>query len=128
MRVSQFLIVVPVLVQVMLTMVLFVPHWRKRPGGGLGASSGGRFTDLYRAQFELPVLFYAAALFAYAMRLVDQWTLFLAVLFMLAQIVDAVSALALGNRVARSVAVCVAALAALGMWIKIAAHFAVAGF
>jgi MAPEG family protein len=128
MRVSQFLIVVPALVQVMLTLVLFVPSWRERLGRGPAGPSGGRYTDVYRAQFELPVLFYAAALFAYAMRLVDPWLLFLAVLFVLAQIVEAVSALAFGNRSARSVAVCVAALAALGMWVNIAAHFAVAGF
>ena len=124
MRVSQCLIIVPVLVQVLLTLVLFAPNWRER----LSGKGEGRFADVYRAQFELPVLFYAAALFAYAMRLVDAGILFLALLFVLSQIVEVVSALAIENSSARSAAAWVAALAVLGMWAKIAAHFAFAGF
>lgn len=124
MRVSQFLIIVPALVQVLLTLVLFVPYWRER----LSAKDGGRFADVYRAQFELPVLFYAAVLFAYAMRLVDAGILFLALLFVLSQIVEVVSVLAIENSSVRTAAAWVAALAVLGLWAKIAAHFAIAGF
>lgn len=124
MRVSQFLMIVPVLVQVMLTVALFVPLWRER----LTGTQGGRFAAVYRAQFELPVLFYVASLFAYAMRLVDAGVLFLALLFVLSQIVEAVSALAIGKGSVCNGAAFVAALAVIGMWAKIAAHFAFAGF
>ena len=124
MRVSQFLIILPVLAQVLLTLALFVSYWRER----LSGVEGGRFAEVYRAQFELPVLFYAAVLFAYAMRLVDAGILFLAVLFVLSQIVEAVSALAIENSSLRSASAWVAALAVFGVWAKIAAHFAFAGF
>jgi len=124
MRVSQFLIILPVALQVIVTFILFGFHWRTR----LAGEGSNRFTEVYRAQFELPVLFYGAALFGYAMRIIDPWHLFFAVLFVLAQVTEAGGVLVLNSGGVRTAAVLVAAFAVLGMWLMIAAHFSVAGF
>lgn len=103
MRVSQTLILIPVLMQVGLTLCLFpflflrrarsMKERGQRPNDIALANDGDwsedarKLANNYKSQFELPVLFYVIALFAYALRLVDVWMLGLAVVFAVSRIV-----------------------------------------
>lgn len=122
MRVSQFLIVVPVLAVVGIGFaVIAVDTWRRLRGeSGLGRA--------YQAQFELPVLFYAGCLFAHGFRLVDEYVLGAAVMFVIAHFAQSLLQVhgsnAQGGLWART-----AGLVSLGVvWSVVAAHFLVAGF
>ncbi|MBU1212885.1 MAG: hypothetical protein KJ587_16670 [Alphaproteobacteria bacterium] len=124
MRVSQFLIIVPVLVQVALALLVAgLCWWRSSRSSG-----SGRLDAAYRAQFELPVLFYAGSLFAFAMRIVDERILFFATLFALAQVTGAVFGLLLRNENGQAVAGLVSVFAAAALWVMIAAHVVNSGF
>ncbi|KUO58379.1 MAG: hypothetical protein APF80_05660 [Alphaproteobacteria bacterium BRH_c36] len=124
MRVSQFLIIVQVMVQVALGLVVAGLFWWRRSS----ASGDGRLDEAYRGQFELPVLFYAGSLFAFAMRIVDERILFFATLFALAQVTGAVFGLLLRNEKGQAVAGLVSVFAAAVLWVMIAAHFVNSGF
>ncbi|MBU2581907.1 MAG: hypothetical protein KJ622_09335 [Alphaproteobacteria bacterium] len=124
MRVSQFLVIVPVLAQALLGIAVaglhFYREWR--------SAAGDRLSALYRAQFELPVLFYAGSLFAYAMRIVDERVLFFAMLFVLAQLAGCLAGLLFESDNAAAAASLLSVLAAAGLWAMIGLHFFNSGF
>lgn len=124
MRVSQFLIVVPLLMQAVLSLMVVAIYWRRRL---LGAPHE-RLAACYRSQFELPVLFYAGALSAFAMRIVDEWVLFFGMLFVLSEAVVIVAMLALESRKVQVSASLVAVTAAAMLWATIALQFIHSGF
>ena len=106
MRMAQNLILLPVLVQVALTFVILILLARARArsmrerGQAIEdmalasdadwSAAARRVAASFRNQFELPVLFYMACLFALAMRAVDVWLFALAWLFVASRIAHAV--------------------------------------
>jgi hypothetical protein len=123
-RVSQFLIFVPVLMQVSVSLLVTARYWQHWLSGGFDEV----IADCYRAQFEMPVLFYGAALSAFALRIVDERFLFFAALFAFAEGVGAVALLAFSNKSLRASSSLAAALAAAALWGIIALHFVFSGF
>lgn len=124
MRVSQYLMIVPVLLQAALALAVAGLYWWR----SWKASAGVELTESYRAQFELPVLFYAGGFFAYAMRIVDERVLFFATLFALAQVTGVVFGLFFRNENGQIATALVSVFAAAAMWVMIAAHFFNSGF
>ncbi len=124
MRVSQFLMIVPVLLQAVLTLAVSAFYWHRQMTGAVG----DRLASTYRAQFDLPVLFYAGSLFAYAMRIVDVRILIFATLFALAQSIGVASGLRLDSGKGQAVANLASVLAVAGLWAMIALHFFHSGF
>ena len=105
MRMAQNLILLPVLVQVMLTFAVMILLVRARArsmrerGQGIEdmalageadwSTAARRVSASFRNQFELPVLFYVACAFALAMRAVDVWFFALAWLFVASRVAHA---------------------------------------
>lgn len=124
MRVSQYLIVIPVLAQVAVTLTVWVTHWLAEAKG----SNTPSLTAAKNQQFELPLLFYTACAFAYSFRLVDEWQLLLALGFVLALALGMLRGAYSAKPATLRASLALAALAVTAMWLKIAAHFATAGF
>lgn len=123
MRVAQLLILVPVLVQVGLTFCLWALFWYRE----FVSRRSERVADCYRSMFELPVLFYAAALFGYTMRVVDERLLFAAVAFVVFQIVQTVIGLRSGHGLGHQISSVGSGLAVALMWLIVGGHLAVSG-
>lgn len=124
MRFTQYLIVIPVLAQVAVTLTVWCAHWLAE----LRGSKIGALASANKKQFELPLLFYSASAFAYSFRLVDEWQLLMALGFVLSFTLATSLEVFSGNHTVVAVILAIAALAVAGMWISIAAHFASAGF
>ncbi len=124
MRVTQYLIVVPILAQVAVTLTVWCTHWLAEIRGLKTAA----LENANKKQFELPLLFYSAVAFAYSFRLVDEWQLLMALGFVLSFAIATSLEVFSGNHAVAAVILAIAALAVTGMWIRIAAHFATAGF
>jgi hypothetical protein len=104
-RVSQLLIFIPLFAQVTLTLAILVAlgtarardlterklHPDKIALAGPEAWSEGpqKLAASYRNQFELPLLFYVACLFAFQARFIDMSFLVLASLFVVSRVVHA---------------------------------------
>lgn len=143
MRVSQFLIVVPMLAQIALILGVgagallgrvFSREGDCRLNGGDGGSSPiGRWKLAFNERLGLPLLFLLSGLLAYSLRLIDERVLFVASVFVFADGAAAVlRILARGpscraeRRVAAAQFVGLLAIAALSA--IIAAHFVRSGF
>lgn len=124
MRVSQYLIIIPVLAQVIVTLAVCAAHHVNSFQG----RSNDHLKKTYSEQFELPVLFYAASAFAYAFRIIDEWQLAFALLFVVAHMVHTILGSAGMSTTTRHTASLLAVLAVASMWFKIAMHFAQSGF
>ena len=135
MRLDQSLILVPVLAQVLLTLVVMVLMGRAR-GRDL-ARTKRSFQDValatdadwspearkiannYKNQFEMPVLFFAACAFALVTRSVDLWLFALASLFVVTRVVH--TAIHIGSNVVfnRGLAFLAGVAILLVMWVTI---------
>lgn len=124
MRVSQLLIIVPVLAQVALSLAVCALYWWRQWSN----SDSEPLRTAYRAQFELPVLFYAGSLFAYAVRIVDVGILFFAMLFALAQTASVITGLKWANPKVQFTADALSVLAVAALWFMIARYFFFSGF
>lgn len=124
MRVSQLLLIVPVLIQAVLSIAVcllyWLEQWKRQPFDGLAG--------VYRAQFELPLLFYAASLFAYALRIVDVRLLFFATLFAVSQATATVVALRSQEAATSTAAQFASVLAVGGLWAMIGWQLFNSGF
>jgi len=132
----QELILVPVLVQVALTLIVLALLAAARRASirergqhvdDLGLARDRDWTERalklsnnFKNQFELPVLFYAAAAFAFAAGVVDPWMLGFAAAFAASRIVHA--AIHIGPNIVslRGPAYLVGYLAVTGMWTLLA--------
>ncbi len=144
MRIAQNLILLPVVAQVVLTLIILgiLPIARARSMRERSqklqdvAIAGDRdWNDFarkvsasYKSQFELPVLFYVACGFALTARMIDTAFLALAVAFVLARIVHA--AIHIGPNVVlwRFRAFAVGLLVLIAMWGLLVWRIAAAGF
>ena len=105
MRVSQHLILLPLFVQVALTLgVLFALWWTRTRfllknrispqkaalSADLWPEQAQKLANNFKNLFEIPVLFFMAALFAHSARQVDDTFLVLAVMFVLSRIAHTV--------------------------------------
>lgn len=118
MRVVQALILVPVLVQVGTTILTLLALGRARASGQKTAIANAE--EVYRSQFELPVLFYAAAALAYSARVVDTWFLIFAVLFALTRIAHVVLHIRAQDRPMSAAALRASVVALLALWALLA--------
>lgn len=123
MRVSQFVMIVPMLLQAVLGLAVAASYFHREWSGG----AGKRLAGAYRAQFELPVLFYAGSLVAYAMRIVDERIIFFAMLFALAQVAGTAASLS-GRDTPTAAASLVSVFSAAGLWTMIGLYFFKSGF
>jgi len=144
MRIAQNLILLPVFVQVLLTMALLplLAFARARSMRDRGQSpqdmalagktdwnvESQKIAASFANQFELPVLFYVAAAFALITRMVDTWMLALASLFVILRIVHA--AIHVGPNVVawRSTVFALGAATVVTMWLLLVVRIAQAGF
>ncbi len=140
----QNLILLPVLAQVLLTLVILVllpraraASMRERRQRMQDMALAGK-TDwneqaqktaaCFSNQFELPVLFYVVAAFALITRLADPWMFGLAILFVLSRIAHAIIYIGPNIVAWRFAAYAVGLLALLGMWGMLAWRIIAAGF
>ncbi len=144
MRVSQALILIPVFVQVLLTLfvlvLLFVERVRsmkerrQRPDDvALAAPTdwseqAQKLRNNYGNLLELPMLFYVVALFALSLRLVDVWMLGLAVAFVLSRIVHTFIHIGQNSVLPRFYAVLVSMILVGAMWVLLMWRVAASGF
>ena len=133
MRVAQNLILMPVLAQVLLTIVVMVAMalsrrrvlQRRGQTYSDAATATEEFWDTharmcannYKNQFELPVLFYAACAFALITRQVDSVLLGLAVFFVASRIVHAYVHLTFNDIAWRGLAFIAGCVVLVAMWI-----------
>lgn len=143
MRIAQSLILLPVLAQILLTLVILalLPRARaasmrarrqrmqdmalagKTDWNELAQKTAASFDN----QFQLPVLFYVLAAFALVTRMVDAWMLGFACLFVLSRVVHAVIHIG-PNVVAWRFAAYVVGLVVLAaMWMLLAWRIIAAG-
>lgn len=144
MRISQNVILIPVLVQVALTLVVMVlmgaarsrsMRERHKRMQDIALASNDDWTDEavqcannFKNQFELPVLFYVCCLFALVTRMVDAWLFALACLFVLTRIAHTLIHVT-SNVVSRRFAAYLAGAALLlAMWLMLGWRVAVAGW
>ncbi len=136
MPLHQNLILLPVLAQMLLTLVILglLPLARSRSmrerrqqmqtmalaGKADWNEQAQKVSNSFASQFELPTLFYAISAFALITRTVDGWMLGLATVFVIARIVHAIIHIGPNIVVWRfaAFAVCLAAL--LTMWVRLA--------
>ncbi len=139
MRVSQFLIVIPVLAEILLILAVATAALIARafaaPTTEVKAAPGHGSRDwdtAYRERLGLPLVFLATALLVYGLRLVDERVLFLASLFFVADLAAAglrlfaFDARGADRRVAVAQIVGLSAIAALAVIVGL--HFVHAGF
>lgn len=133
MRVSQFLIFLPLAIEAALAALVAVAVWLSALQGVDRSRSQDSLGRALSERFELPVLFYSGALTAYAMRLVDLEVMVFATLFVIADIVATVARTGPGVRQTwggrlLAIAQLVALAAVVGIWGRLAMHFVEAGF
>ncbi|MCH9808367.1 MAG: hypothetical protein K0U74_11595 [Alphaproteobacteria bacterium] len=124
MRVSQLLILIPVFVQVILTLMVFAVCWRRRSAG----PSGDQLAGLYGSLFQLPVLFYVATAFAFSMRAIDERMLLAAMAFVVAQLVEVTMAIGSGSGGGNSLCMAASGVAVATMWGLIGLQLFASGF
>ena len=144
MRMAQNLILIPVLVQVLLTfavlLVMGAARYRSAREARKSAQDYALATNAdwsehaqqcancFRNQFELPVLFYAVCLFALVTRNVDAWLLAGASLFALSRIAHAVVHMSSNVVSIRASAYLIGAALLLGLWLMLTWRVAAAGW
>ena len=140
----QNLILIPVLAQILLTLVILamLPVARRRSmierrqrmqDMALAAKTdfnaqAQKIAACFSNQFELPVLFYVATAFALITRSVDAWMLGLATVFVLSRIAHAIVHIGPNIVAWRFAAYAVGLLALIGMWARLALAIYTAGF
>ena len=136
MPLQQNLIVLPVLAQMLLTLLILgvLPLARSRSmrerrqqlqemalaGKTDWNAQAQKVSNSYASQFELPTLFYAVCAFALITRSVDVWMLGLASTFVLSRVLHAVIHIGPNVVAWRFAAFAVGLAALLGMWIRLA--------
>ncbi|MDX2288071.1 MAG: MAPEG family protein [Hyphomicrobiaceae bacterium] len=144
MRTSQLLILVPMLMQVALTLTVLVmlgiARDRDLKQRGLRpddialaapeawGEDARKLAASYKNQFELPLLFFAACLFAHTARLVDFWLLLLAMIFAVSRMAHAAIHVGPNRVMPRFYAFLVGLVAVALMWALLAARVAGSGF
>ncbi len=134
---NQNMIILPVFVQVLLTIaVLFVMGTRRRTalvskttrlkdialGQDAWPADATKASNNYKNQFEMPVLFFAACAFALITKTVDFWLMFWAIVFVVSRIVHAGIHLGANPVMPRAYIFFVGPIAILVMWITIVAR------
>jgi len=144
MRVSQNLIFIPVMVQVVLTFAVLITMAiaRRRTLSEKDVSLkdvslvsddfwhdwARQCSNNYKNQFELPVLFYAVCAFALITRQVDSVFLGLALLFVLTRLVHAIVHLTHNDIMWRGTSFLVGFVLLVAMWVMLFVRIAAAGF
>lgn len=144
MRISQNLILLPVVMQVFLTMFVLLLVARARKASmnerGQTAQDMALATDAdwsvaarkahnnFRNQLELPMLFYAVCGFALTTRMVDGWMLGLAVVFSASRIVHAVIHIGPNIVAWRGSVYSIGLLALAAMWVLLTWRIVAAGY
>jgi hypothetical protein len=103
-------VLLPVFVLVAVTFVVL--FWT----GGWRASSPPR-SDIYREQFELPVLFYVLTIFAYSTKHTDILFMILAWIFVVLHVLRALTEIGASNISQRGMLYVVAAIVLAIMWV-----------
>lgn len=141
---SQNLILLPVFAQVALTLLVFAalavrrsaffkttgqgPEDMKSATDGDWDEAASAASRCWKNQFELPILFFAAALFSLVTRNVDLTLFVLAWLFVISRVVQVGAHLTLGPVIVRAIAFGVGLTAVSVMWIVLAVRIFRAGF